>query len=61
MAMSKNLHLTRQSRRNYPLKIISNSKNIPHGKKGNFVASSVKCFPENTKNSVLVIKKQQKY
>ena len=66
LAMNNILHLIRQSRRNYPLKIMLNSKNIPHiiGKRGNFVrkiknvskASLVRVFPENTKNGVLVIK-----
>ena len=66
LAMSEILHLIRQSLRNYPLKIMLNSKNIPHilGKRGNFVrkiknvsrANLVRVFPENTKNGVLIIK-----
>ena len=62
-------HLIRQTRKNYPLKIILDSKNIPHiiGKKGKFVrkiksvskASSVRIFStltKNTKEGVLIIK-----
>ena len=73
-AISIILHLIRKTCKNYPLKLILNSKNIAHiiGKKGNFVrkiknvskASFVRVFSistENSKHGVLLINHLRNY